>query len=395
MKKSKWIVMLLVVALVVGLVALVAVSCDGGGGGGDTESTAPESTTSTEDPGTTYTGDDAFVVSVGMPSSASLYNTYLVPWTEAIAAASNGRVEFELYSSNTLVKEEQQIDSVLNGTSDITVFQPDWAAGVYPLGEFAELPLMFPDLLTGARVMVQLIEEYGLEEYQDFHVLGFGFISAAHYGGKVPAHLPSDLVGKQLRSGGATETEIIQALGAIAVPAGTDALATQLDRDAFQGLFLSWSFHAGNTNRWATNWTQVDLFLRPLIFVMAKDRWESLPAAVQQAFTDNSGIDAVLKYLAVEEQYVLDNTSVPGQKDRGLDRAAVAEQAEKLGTEIYVLSADEKAQWKAALEPVIQDWVERYASRLDTAAVLARAEELTAQFAAERGDAGATTTTAE
>ena len=92
---------------------------------------------------------------------------------------------------------------------------------------------------------------------------------------------------------------------------------------------------------------------------------------MQQAFTDNSGIDAVLKYLAVEEQYVLDNTSVPGQKDRGLDRAAVAEQAAKLGTEIYVLSADEKAQWKAALEPVIQEWVDRYASRLDTAAVLA------------------------
>lgn len=385
MKRKKWIVALLTLVLVVGMTALVAVSCgeggdgaDGDGGGGE-ETTTSEAVTTT-DSGEQFTGDNAFVVSVGMPSSASLYNTYMVPWTEEIKAASNGRIEFELYSANTLVKEEQQIDSVLNGTSDITAFQPDWAPGVYPLGEFAEMPELFPDMQVAAKVMWQLIEEFGQEEYADFHVLGIGFISATQYGGLVPARLPSDLAGKRIRSGGAIETEIINALGATPVEAGTDSLATQLERNAFDGLFLSWSFHAGNTNSWATNWTELDLMLRPLIFVMAKDRWESLPAAVQQVFNDNSGLDAALKYLAIEAEYVRDNLNVPEQRDRGLDRAAIVERAESLGTEIVQLTAEEKAQWRTALEPVIQDWADRYAGKLDTAAVLARAQELVAQY---------------
>ncbi len=384
MKKAKWLVALLTVALAVSFVALVAVSCGGGDGTDSSDTTAPDTTDNMEN----YN----FVTSVGMPSSASLYNTYLVPWTEAVTAASNGRAQFTIHSANTLVKEEQQIDAVLNGTSDITVFQPDWSPGVYPLCEYGEMPMLFPDTLVGAQVMWTLLEEYGQEELQDFHLLGIGFISAAQWGGIVPAILPSDLEGKRVRSGGATETECISALGGVPVEAGTDSLATQLDRNAFDGLFLSWSFHAGNTNNWSTNWTEVGLFLRPLIFVMSQEKWESLPAAIQDAFNQESGIEAALKYLAVEEQYVIDNHSVPEQKDRGLDRAAVAERAASLGTEIYVLNAEERAQWQTALSPVLDEWVTRYADKLDTEAVRARATELIEQYSA--GDAGGTTTTA-
>ncbi len=53
----------------------------------------------------------------------------------------------------------------------------------------------------------------GRTSTQDFHLLGIGFISAAQYGGKVPGVVPSDLAGKRIRSGGAIETEIIEALG--------------------------------------------------------------------------------------------------------------------------------------------------------------------------------------
>lgn len=386
MKNNKWIVTLLAVALVVGMTAVFAVGCGGDG--------ADEETSSTEVVETTDNGQDYnFVVSVGMPSSASLYNTYLVPWTEAVTAASDGRVQFTIHSANTLVKEEQQIDAVLNGTSDITAFQPDWSPGVYPLCEFGEMPMLFPDTLVGAQVMWTLLEEYGQEELQDFHLLGIGFISAAQWGGLVPAIQPSDLEGKRVRSGGSIETQCINALGGVPVEAGTDSLATQLDRNAFDGLFLSWSFHAGNTNNWATNWTEVGLFLRPLILVMSKENWDTLPAAVQQAFNDESGIEAALKYLAVEEQYVIDNSSVPEQKDRGLDRAAVAERAASLGTEIYVLNDEERAVWKTALQPVIDDWVTNYAGQLDTEAIVARAEELTKQYSTG-GSGGETTTTA-
>ncbi len=416
MKNASWIVALLVVALVLGAVAVVAVGC-GSTGESTTEGTTGDTTEETtasafpdripvsgvsadaevisaEDTGQTYTGDDALVLSLGMPSSASLYHTYLVTWMDAVRASSNGRVDFTDYTANTLVKEEQQIDSVLNGTSDITAFQPDWAPGVFPLGELLEMPMLFPDMEIATRVTYQLMDEVGPKELQDFHVMGVLYISGVGYGGTQPLHVPSESAGMRLRSGGAVETEIIEAIGGTPVEAGTDSLATQIDRNAFDGTFLSWAFHAGNTNRWATDWTSLDLYLRPLILVMSKDTWESLPAEVQKAFDDNSNVESVVKYLARETLYIQDNALVPDAPDKGLDKVAIEERAASLGTEIYYPTDAERAEWVAAVRPVIENWVDRYAgkSNFDPQAVVDRAMELVSQYT---GSAGETTTTGE
>jgi len=387
MKKTKWVVWLLAVALVTGLVALVAVSCGGGGDNG-TETTAPESTETTIDEGKNY----SFLLSLAMPSSASLFNTYVKPWTEAVAGASNGRVTFDIKEANTLVKESQQIDACLNGTSDMTAFQPDWAPGVFPILELGGMPMLFPNTEVAARVLTQLVDEYALDaELKDFHFLGMMFISASQWGGIVPVHVPADLQGVRVRSGGGVETDTISALGGTPVEAETMDLQTAISRGMFDGLFLSWSFHAGNTNKWCTNWTENSMFLRTLCLVMSKDKWNSLPAVVQAAFTDNTTIEDAVGYLAADRDYNLDNTNIPTLKDRGLDFKAIEERAADVGGEIYILRDAERAEWQATVDPVLQDWVKDYASAdFPAQEILDRCRELIAQYSAS----SATATTA-
>jgi TRAP-type transport system periplasmic protein len=375
MKKAKWIVLLLAVALAAGLVATMAVSCGGGGGGGSTETTEGVTTT---DNGQNY----SFVVSLAMPSSASLFNTYITPWTQAVAASSNGRVAFDIKEANTLVKEDMQIDAVLNGTSDITAFQPDWATGTYPVEELSELPMIFPDETTAVKVTWDLMQQYATnEELKDFHVLGLMFISASQWGGKVAVHTPADFKGVRVRSGGGVETDTINALGGVPVETETMDLATALTRNMFDGLFLTWSFHAGNTNQWCTEWTKTDMFYRCLVLAMSKERWDSLPAAVQKAFDDNSGVDDSVKYCSDDVKYNLDNASMPGLRDRNLDFVAVQERAKKVGGTIYELSADEKAQWKAAVQKVLDGWVTKYASMVPSQEIMDKCNELIEQYA--------------
>jgi TRAP-type C4-dicarboxylate transport system substrate-binding protein len=387
MKKAKWVVAFLALALVAGLVAGVVVGC---GDGGEATTTS-ESGPTTTDNGQNYT----FVFSLGMPVMASLYNTYVIPWTEAVAGGSNGRITFSMKPNNSLVKESQQMEACRSGLSDIVAFQSDWNRGVYPLLELATMPALFGNTEVAARVMLEIIAEYGQEEYADFHVLGFMAISPNQWGGKAPVRLPADFSGLRVRSGGGVETDIINALGGVPTESATGNLQTDLSRNRFDGLFLSWSFHAGNTNEWATDWTAVNLFMRPILLVMNGDKWDSLPAAVQQMFTDNSTVDQIVQYLNADALYQYQNAG-------GDDFTAVQARAESLGTEIVVLTAEEKAQWATAMEPVLQKWVTDYASVLPTAEILARAKELALQYNATSTQpdpaaaaiAGETTTTA-
>ena len=411
MKKTKWIVALLTVALVVGMVAVFAVSCGEGDDNGDANGDANGGTESTdattdgqparpgisgvsedvevvsaEDTGQTYTGDDAFKLSLGMPSAASLYKVAVEPWTEAIMASGDGRIEFDIYSSNTLVKEEQQLEALDNGTSDILVFQAGWAPGVFPLLELGDLPMVFDSAQQSVNILWDLMDEFRPEELADYHVLGLMMISEQQWGGNVPVRSVEDFQGLVIRSGSPVETDTIRALGATDYPAGTDYVGTQIQRDVFDGLFFSWSFHAANALRYYSEYTECDMFLRTMCVVMKKDTWESLPLAVQEAFNENSGREASLQWVTDDALFNYDNSLFPAVSSKGEDYLLVETTLEERGKEIYVLSAAERAEWRAAVQPVIEDWIDTYAGKLESQAIYDRYLELLDEYP-ENGDA--------
>jgi TRAP-type C4-dicarboxylate transport system substrate-binding protein len=345
------------------------------------------------DPGTSYTGDDAFVFSLGMPTSASLYVTYLQPWQDAVKAASNGRIEFNVKDNNTLVKETQQVDALLAGTSDICAFQSDWVPGVYPILELGGMPMMYADTAMAAKVVWQLIQEYGQEEFKDYKVLGILMIYPSEWGGIKPVRLPSDLEGVRVRSGGGTETDVLNALGATPVEVDTSDVQISAQRGLFDGAFMSWMYQGLFFKDWANNFSEVNMACRPLLLAMNKQKWDSLPAAVQKAFEDNSGLEVSLRYLADDTAYQLDNTAMPSMPQRGWDRKMAEAICKAKGTTFVTLTAEERAQWMTALEPVYQKWIDDYVSQLPSQEIMDRAKELVAQFTSGSGASGGTATT--
>jgi len=406
MKRTKWIVTLLAVALAVSLVAVLAVGCgtttttdDNGGSTASSTDVSTEDTTparpgisgvsadveavSAEDTGQTYTGDDALVLSLGMPAAASLYATWLTPFMEAAEANSDGRLEITDYPGNSLVKEEMQLRALDNGTSDILMFQIGWAPEVFPLMEIGDLPMVFPNDEVAARTLWALIDEYRPDELADYHILGVAMISPAQYGGFQPVKSAADFAGLALRSGSPTETDTIEALGATPYPAGTDYVGTQVQQKRFDGLFLTWSFHAANTAEYLTHYTKCDIFLRTMLCVMTRENWESLPAEVQQALSDASGLENSVKYLIDDETYNYDNSSFPNLPDKNQDYVTLVEKAAEKGGEIYELTAAERAEWKAAVQPVVDDWISKYDGIIPSQEIWDRAQELIEEYSAQ------------
>jgi TRAP-type C4-dicarboxylate transport system substrate-binding protein len=379
MKKAKWVGVLLALAFVVGLVALVAVSC---GGGEETTTTVPESTTTTIDEGLSY----EFIFSHAMSPMASLYSTWLVPWMAAVQEAGNGRITVKEYPDSALYEEPLQYPNLVAGQADLTLISTEFIPGTLPVFELAYLPMLFPNPEVATRVMWDLIQEYGQEELKDVKVLGLVCLTPSEYAGLMPLGTPADFVDKKFRSAGAAEHDTMAALGGIPVDtevpsfavydAKTDSLKLSPDLGTvpFDGIFLSWAYmNVRGANLWATNFTQADLQYRMFILAMNKEKWETLPAVVQQAFIDTTGVEQSVTYNN-------DNVRV---NEVGDNYAATVARAEALGTPIYVLTAEERAQWKAAVQPVIDKWVTEHAATLPSQEIMDRLNELVEQYSAD------------
>jgi TRAP-type C4-dicarboxylate transport system substrate-binding protein len=367
MKKTTWVVTLvLVLVLVLGLASLLA-AC----GGGDKTTTTAVGPTTSAGPATTSGPakpvELKFSTAVGV--KYSLWGSYLLPWTDAVMASSNGLVTITNYPDNTLVKEEQQYDALLDGTSDITTIALDYNPGTFPIAEVSSLPLVFPNPGTAAKVFSDILTEYCQDEFKDVQILGVTVISASHYAGTKQVKVPADFVGMRLRTGSAVETDVITALGATPVEIATGDMATSMERKMADGAFLSWAFmFTTSAKDWAKDWTECDLFYRCFVLAMNKDKWNSLAPEQQQAFLDNSGSEKSAEY------------SIANDKLAAAPRATYMDFGSEPGKSFYTLTAEDRALWKAAMAPVYQKWVDNLPGGIDGQAVLDRIAALVTQY---------------
>jgi TRAP-type C4-dicarboxylate transport system substrate-binding protein len=338
MSRSKWVIALLVVVLVVSFATVLA-AC------GDDEPAAEESAAAVEDTGQTW--DLKF--SYPTPERASLVPAYLVPWTEAVTMATDDRVQITHYAENSLVKEEQQWDALLSGTSDIALIEPEFNPGTFPISEVGSLPYQFPDEVTAAKTFWDVVTQKAQDEWKDVQILGVTVIAPAQYRGNVEINGDvSKFEGTRMRSGGRIETWILEAFGATPVEIGTGDLSTSLERGMADGAFLSYSLILAMAKDFTKYTTECDLFYRCWVIAMNKDVWNSMPKNIQDDIMGVSGQEGSAKYSAANAMESKGEKAGLEGADKGMGNPP-----------IYVLTPTEKEAWTAATAPVTQKWIDQ------------------------------------
>jgi len=368
MKKWKWAIPIMVLVLALGMASLMA-AC------GEeeettttaapaTETTAAPSTettaapTTTEAPTTTTaagvedTGQTwELKFSYGVPTQASLYSAYLVPWAEAVTAATNGRVTIEHYPDGTLAKDDQQYDALLSGTSDLALIEPEYTTGVFPVFEVGSLARLFPNAAVASGVMWDVAQEYCQDELKDAVVLNIATISGAQYIGNKEVKLPGDLEGVKMRSGGKVENWTLTELGAEPIDIMLGDLPTAMERGLADGALLSWSLiMSSGVKDYTTNRTHLDLMYRPWLIMINKDVWESMPINIQEAILGVSGKEASVIYTIVNEEVTQGARKGLEGSDKGAGNPP-----------IYEPTPEELDQWTQACMPTYQLWVDELA----------------------------------
>jgi tripartite ATP-independent transporter DctP family solute receptor len=295
------------------------------------------------------TADKKYVLKLAHSDSVDMSLSRKAVMSDAFAkevkAKSNGRIDVQVFGAGTLGGERDVVEGVKNG-----FIQAGLASGVmanfYQNAMVTDIPYLFASEAIADRV---LDGPYGQKLAADFLVstgmnnLCFGEVGFRHFtSGKTPIHSPKDLVGMKIR---VQETPLyvteMKALGAQPTPVAFPETYTALQTGVVDGqenpiptiifakMYEVQKHVTLDGHNYGVDW-----------FVMNDKFLKSLPPNLQKVVEDAG------KHACAEE--------------RRVNRAFTAEGIKTLkdkGVTVYTPTADEFAQFKAATQQPVIDWL--------------------------------------
>lgn len=292
---------------------------------------------------------------------APAHTDMLVPWAEKIEAASNGRIDIEVYPSMSLGGAPPQLyRQAVDGVADIIWMVNGYTPGLFARSEVFELPGIFNGNIEAMNLaMNDVFAAHLAEEYKGVKVLWLhthGGNALQMKGKKV--QMPEDLKGVSLRSPGPSSNAVIEYLGATPVSMPVPDLPQALATNHVQGALTPWEiipalqlqqstdYHIEGPNHQRFSGTVYQVS-------MNHNSWESLPADLQQIIVDNTGPEFLKEMAKVWR----------AADDRGIALATAD------GNEHVVLSDEQFAAFQTALAPVDAKWIADNAGAFDAQAL--------------------------
>ena len=265
-------------------------------------------------------------------------------WAAEVEKRSEGRLQITVHPGGTLTKADQCWQGVLDGVSDIGMSCFAYTPGRFPLLEALDLPLGWPDGLTATRIATQLAAKYNPAEVQGAKILYIHAHGPGILATKKPVRTLDDLKGMKIRGTGLS-AGIATALGATAVgmpqPETYDALQKGVVDGTFCPIETLKGWKQGEVIEYVTD-TKAIGYTTAMFVAMNQRSWDALPADLQKIIAD------------VSAEWVDKHGQAWNQADvEGL------EFVKSLNREIITLSPEEEARWKAAVEPIVLDYVKR------------------------------------
>jgi len=281
---------------------------------------------------------------------APAHTKMLAPWAERIEKASDGRIKITIYPSMSLGGKPPQLPrQVRDGIVDMAWMVNAYAGGSFPRTEVFELPGVHQG--DSAAVNLAMQEMYADYLAADFKKLVPMF---QHVHGGQALHMvdkevrsPEDMKGLKIRIPSRTGAWVLESLGASPVKTSVGEIPVALSKKVVDGALIpfeiipplkiqeqtQYQIEGPDGKRFGTTSFQVS---------MNAERWNSLPADIQQIFLDNSG----------PEWHREIGTIWDGAEKGGL---AVAT---KSGNTHVQLTEAEWAAFEVVMAPIVERWIE-------------------------------------
>ena len=278
-------------------------------------------------------------LSTWIPPAHSLIPS-LKEWGDSLSQATNGTVKVTVFPSEQLGKAIDHYDMARDGIAEMTLVNPGYTTGRFPVIGIADLPFLFTNATSGARALHEWYANYAPREMKDVKVC----LVLPHHPGALHMKTkkvvrPADLGGLRIRPANATVAAYVNSMGATTVQASISEVRELLERGVADGVTFPWDgVFLMKVESIVKYHLDVPFYVATFVFPINKDFYESLSAAQKKA------VDA---HCTPEWS---EKISTPWAKREEAGKPKIAGLA---GHEVYTIGKEDFAAWQKAAEPIV------------------------------------------
>jgi len=278
----------------------------------------------------------------------SMQSKILVEYIKELESRTNGRVKVQYFAGGSLLKAPATIKGIDNGIADIGLSHIEYTAGRFPVMEACEMPLGYASGWVANQIMNDFYYKFKPKEFEKYKVLWFHANSPSVIISKKPVRKLEDLKGLTIRAPGRFG-DVITALGGTPAPTHIMETYSAIAKGVLDGVFVPYetlrTFKFAEVAKYVTD-TRFIGPSYPFYVVMNKKSYGKLPPDIKEIFDTLTG--------EYRERMALmwNGVEFPGKAF-----------GEKMGVEYIELSSSEAARWKAAVQPVIENYVKDMVSK--------------------------------
>ena len=264
-------------------------------------------------------------------------------WAEDIAKASNGTIKITVFPSEQLGKAFDHYDMARDDIADITYVNPGYQPGRFPIIAIGQMPFTFGDARKGTAALDSWYRKYAPTEMKDTHFC-FAFI---HDPGSIHSTrkrivMPQDLRGVKVRPAQSTIAELVTRLGGTNVEASAPEAREVLERGVADAITFPWgSLYLFGIDKVVKHDMDAPLYTTVFTFSMNKDKYESLSPAQKKVMDDHCSTEWAVKVAGPWGDF---------------EAAGHAKMRADPTHDVYKLTPDQTAAWRATVEPLKASW---------------------------------------
>jgi TRAP-type C4-dicarboxylate transport system substrate-binding protein len=232
-----------------------------------------------------------------------LYRSAVKPFVDAVNAEGKGRVEIDVHLSGKLGNDlSKQSQLVLDGTADIVYVIQSYERASFPDETVIELPGLYRDAAEATLVLSRLVAAGRLLGFDNYFVIGAFTSEPESIHVRPPVASLADLNGKRIRANNETEIAIFRQLGITPVFVPINETAEAISRGTIDGAaappvpMIEFGIGRVSANHYFLRTTCV-----PLLLLMSRKKFNSLPSDVQAIIRKYSGDWLVENYIRINE----------------------------------------------------------------------------------------------
>lgn len=264
-------------------------------------------------------------------------------WCKEVEKRTKGQVVVQYYPGQTLTKADQCYDGVVNGLSDIGFSVLAYTRGRFPVMSAVDLPLGYTSGKAATAVVNAVYNKFMPKELMDtqvmyLHAHGPGLVHTRNK----PVRTLEDMKGLKLRGHG-TSALVVKALGATPVPMPMPETYQSLQKGVVEGSVYPWEANKGWRLGEVCHYCTADFaaaYTTSFFVVMNKDKWNAIPPDLQKIISE------------INEEWIHKHAAAWDSSDMEGIIYFLSQGGTMIG-----LDKKESEKWRAAVAPVIDDYV--------------------------------------